>query len=495
MGKYVKRKNLTPEQYKRANKTMCIILTVCYVLYLIVELNNLSAHDDSKGFTILRCVLYCITTVAMLVVNKFKGSEKFSMIFMACSFLVMYAILVLDNGVSCMTLVFPALIGFMLYLNSVVVGIGCVTVSIICLIKCIMVNGDSEIAYMANLITIGFFVCIYGSYKAIELLVAFSREDQAVIEKEAKHREEVAVAVEGVVQKLDNDFSKVLVELNNINEDMDVAHNAIDGIAGSSEDTADAVNKQVDMTGKIQEKLENTNDTALKAIETTEELKKVVVNGKKLADELQEQSVLVNSNTEQISKTVEELVQNVKKVSGITDSILSISSQTNLLALNASIEAARAGDAGKGFAVVADEIRGLAEETKTSTEKITAIMNELIQVTNKTQSGITESANSIDEQRKKVEEVNASFTEVEEGMLMLKTDVDSISHEVDDVLESNKAIVDSISRVSSASEEVSAGAQMCKESTDGIFIKLKDFSETVEGASKQLQILKDTTKA
>ena len=214
-----------------------------------------------------------------------------------------------------------------------------------------------------------------------------------------------------------------------------------------------------------------------------------------MADDLQEQSNLVDQNITRISDTVQLLVENVQKVSGITDSILNISSQTNLLALNASIEAARAGEAGKGFAVVADEIRKLAEETKVSTEKITSIINELTKVTNETQAGIEESAEAINVQRKHVEEVSESFTQVESGMLGLQSDVITMTQEVESVLEANKQIVDSISLLSAASEEVSAGTLTCKNTIDTASENLNVFSETVGGTFVELQQLKEAAQA
>ena len=495
MGKYVKRKMLTPEQYNRANRAMFIVLAVCYMLYTIVEISNIN-ESNNRTMVIVRCALYIGFMLINRVVIALKGNQKFSMVFMAFSFLIMYVIFVMSNSAACMVLVFPALVGFTVYLNSVVVGAGCISAFIACAIKCYIIkaSGDMQMFDFANLITVGFVVCTYGSFKAIALLVDFSREDQAVIEKESEHRKEVAITVSNIVEKLDVDFHEVLEQLESINGSMNVAHSTIDGIAHNSESTTEAVENQAQMTAQIQTKLENTNSTATNAINTTESLKKVIVNGKQLADELQEQSVLVDKNTVKISNTVEQLVENVQKVSGITNAILNISSQTNLLALNASIEAARAGEAGKGFAVVADEIRQLAEETKVSTEKITAIMNELINVTNETQDGIRESAESIDIQLKNVEKVTESFAEVENGMYELEAGVESMGHEVEDVLGANKVIVDSISMLTAASQEVSAGTQMSKGEIDKIFVSLNDFSKTVEGTFDELQILKKASE-
>ena len=494
MGKLIQRKALTPSQYARANMVLMVIMILSYISYVVVEIINIGKFGFSIG-TQIRCGLYIVSAIAGCIVYKLKKEEKFCMLFIAINFAITYPTLVFCNGVVVMTLIFPVILGCMIYLNSSLILISISVVMITGVIKCIMVAGNPELFGYALLIMTGFFVCIYGSVRSILMLIAFGNEDRAVIEAEAEHREEVAQTVANIVQKMDTDFRGMLIDLNTVNDAMGSAENAMNDISDSTESTASAVGTQANSTTHIQHNLELTNNLATEAREITSNLSDVIVNGKQLADDLQIQSDLVDQNITNISNTVNELVQNVQRVHGITDSILNISSQTNLLALNASIEAARAGDAGRGFAVVADEIRSLAEETKVSTEKITSIINELTEVTTKTQTGIIESSNSINEQRQKVLLVNESFTEVETGMEQLQGSVEVMSANIESVLTANMQIVDSICLLSAASDEVSAGTLTCKETITTAFENLGKFSDNVNETFGQLQILRETTEA
>lgn len=493
MGKLIKRTNLKPEQFKRANLTMCTILVVCYLVYIAIEIINIRKSGLS-GWIYVRCAVYAVIALATIIAYKITSITKKCMIIFVSMFVVAYATLVFGNGVVVMVMVFPVLLGLMAYLNSLVIALGATTTFITCAIKCYLVMGDTELFNYAILIIGAFILSIFGAFRAVLLLIKFSTEDKEVIEKESAHRQEVAEHVAEIVEKLNSDFGNIMTALESINVAMSSADMAMDDISVSSDNTAEAVNHQAEMTTHIQERLESTNDLTTNAKDTTEELKNTIVEGKNFADDLQNQSNLVDKNITKISETVGQLVCNVEEVSGITESILNISSQTNLLALNASIEAARAGELGRGFAVVAEEIRKLAEETKDSTEKITAIIAKLTAVTSETQAGIEESAECINEQRVKIHRVNESFTVVEDGMFKLECGVVNISKEVSSVMDANARIVDSISTLSASSQEVSAGTTTCRNTISTTFENLEEFSAKVSGAFDELKRLKEVAE-
>jgi methyl-accepting chemotaxis protein len=74
-----------------------------------------------------------------------------------------------------------------------------------------------------------------------------------------------------------------------------------------------------------------------------------------------------------------QLVDDVKGLSAMTDTIRNHARQTEILAINAAIEAARAGESGRGFAVLASEVRHLATQSNESAAKINADIGRLVQ--------------------------------------------------------------------------------------------------------------------
>lgn len=151
--------------------------------------------------------------------------------------------------------------------------------------------------------------------------------------------------------------------------------------------------------------------------------------------------------------------KSVDRVNDLTDEILSISSQTNLLSLNASIEAARAGEAGKGFAVVADQIRQLAEQTRSSTEEISKIIDELNQNANEVTGSVENSVAAAEQQNEMILSAADTFEQLNTNMIELIKNINDIDERITNLSDSNNKIVESISQLSATTEEVTASAE------------------------------------
>jgi methyl-accepting chemotaxis protein len=486
---FLKKQELSPEKYRKSNQATAAVLLGVYILFIIVEFAN-RASAGGIGM-IVRIAVDVLITVISLVLVKVRATEKRTMLFYAYSFTIAYAMLIFTHEPVMMVFAFPVIMALTVYLNSLLVMSGSIVTLAMIIIRIVMLRqvGQTEQVSEAQLIFLLELVCIAAVYYTINRLIQFSESDQRVIQQKVEKQQDVANQVASVVEEINHNFQGVMDEFSEINDSMRLANNAIGNIAGSTERTTNAIDDQVAMTEEIQARLENANQNAEFAKNTTDELLQTIENGVVLAGELKEQSDLVDANTVRISQTVEQLVQNVDKVAGITDTILSISSQTNLLALNASIEAARAGDAGRGFAVVAEEIRQLAEQTRSSTERITEIMNELVAVTSDTQSEIQASVENLNSQREKVEHVNARFQEVGDGMRNLHTGVCVMSEEVTAVMEANRQIVESIQNVAGASQEVSAETQTSTATIQTVADGMINFSGTVDNTFARLQEL------
>ncbi len=82
-------------------------------------------------------------------------------------------------------------------------------------------------------------------------------------------------------------------------------------------------------------------------------------------------------SVQEASAVIANLSEKSEEIGSITAVINEVTQKTNLLALNAAIIAAQAGEQGRSFGVVAEEIRGLSQETSSSTGAITQIIQEI----------------------------------------------------------------------------------------------------------------------
>ena len=199
--------------------------------------------------------------------------------------------------------------------------------------------------------------------------------------------------------------------------------------------------------------------------------------------------MIANTNQD-VTTSMARLQEKTKEVAEFTGMIYNISNQTKMLALNASIESARAGEAGRGFAVVSDQIRQLAEQTRTSTEEITRIVNELNENADEVMSSVQHSVEATESQNQKIEEAAEAFENLLSNMSTLIEDIHEIDERIYGLTDSNNKLVDNIMQLSAATQEVTASADQVREMSDNNLKHantVKDAIAKIEGSSEDLK--------
>jgi len=138
---------------------------------------------------------------------------------------------------------------------------------------------------------------------------------------------------------------------------------------------------------------------------------------------------LINELSAEIRRandTILNLQQSSESIGNVVNVIQAISEQTNLLALNAAIEAARAGEQGRGFAVVADEVRTLAGRTQSSTEEIQQIINQI-------QGGVSEAVSAMASGLNKAEACVEQTTQSSASLASIAESIDVVSRSAEQI--------------------------------------------------------------
>ena len=265
-------------------------------------------------------------------------------------------------------------------------------------------------------------------------------------------------------------------------------------IAQSTENTAEAIQKQAVMCTEIRQNTDTAEQETSKMITAAQGTLKTVSDGVILVKQLKEQAEIVDEASHATVESTALLTTKVEEVQKIVTTILSISSQTNLLALNASIEAARAGEAGKGFSVVADEIRQLAEQTKESSNRIKDIITDLNDYAIRANSSVGDTISTVEKQNEMIDVSREKFMLIEKEVSSLTEIISNTDILIADIIGSTTIISDNISQLSATSEEVASSSSEGLHTSEQAVDSMHEFATQLENIARSAKELKNFAK-
>lgn len=460
------------EREKKVNRFVLIIVTVIDMFLFVGYIGDYAQGNIGLGFMLAVIVAVVFSMIACYAVYfKKKDSAVFKHVSMI-GYMLVYGLAVFgaQNDLVFM-MVFPLTVIYILYYDfKVVLRIAVVfgainIVDVICLIAVlghmhsgVPLNSTSLLLQGASVVV--YMIVLCGTTKISNdnnaAKIAGLKEEQ---EKSAALLKEVlrvavvvkqnSVEAETHIRELSEHVASIASELGNIAE--------------GNNNNADSIEKQTVMTENIQNMIFETKRMSDEMLALAQQSEEAVRDGQRSVDSLQTQAYRTREANEQVVASVAELISNAKAVDEITKQIFTISSQTNLLALNASIESARAGEAGKGFAVVAEEIRSLADETRKLTESIQSIVAELQKNADTAKDTVDNVITAANMQHELISNASVQFGEIGNSMGGLHTNVQTIYKKIEEIMESNHVIVDSINHISAVSQEVTASTQQAVE--------------------------------
>lgn len=309
------------------------------------------------------------------------------------------------------------------------------------------------------------------------------------INESGRKTSEILEQTLAVSQKMVRNIEGLFERVEELDNAINATKDAMSEVNAGSQDTAEAVQEQLVLTGDIQSRLREVQNGTKAIVTSVKEAEEAVGQGSEYIKSLVEMSEKSMESGNIVREELAKLGRDMGDMNSVIDIINNITSQTELLSFNASIEAARAGEAGRGFSVVATEISKMANETESATARITQMLSKMFSTIESVVDVTGNMIQIIEGQNEVTGNAAASFGTINNSTREINSNSVNLDTYVDKLATANGRIVDSISTVSSISEEVSAHANMTystSETNGNIVRDIKACVEELKELARQL---------
>lgn len=468
--------NILKNEEKKMNLLFFVFLLVipCVALGYVLLFNNGAAKD---------CIVLLMMLASVLVKLFEKVLGKFAK-YLYVSILPIFGVVTIVFGS-------PAAFGAMAeayflilflavpYYDVTMIGV-CTAVTIIPNIIAMFIFPKAYLAMYPFSIWIFVWMVYVLAVLVAVFIVKRARSLFQTVEVKEHEMERLLSDVREAFEGLEGSSAKIYDSLHNFEASTTEIAATTGQIADSAEMQIQQVQGSIDIFGDLNNKIETSRESVTQTVETIKHLKGKNDEGIQAIEVLSKKFSENIESTRVASEGVTSLVQKSNSIGEIIESISQIAHQTNLLALNAAIEAARAGEAGKGFAVVADEINMLSRESSTATQKIDAILKDVIATVNDVNQVIDNNNVIVEESNEKLNDTVKIF----ESMLNSSEEVISVTEMLQKELTN---IVDIKESLSEAMERVEEISQRSVKSTAEISASTGEQSTNVESILKSME--------
>ena len=458
--------DLSVKQYadQSTNKTA---MTGIYIMNLVlalayaVELIKGARTPLSYAVVAVLCVLPCV--IAQLIYIKKKDSKLIRYI-LGVGFIMLYAY-VMFTSVTNLTFcyIIVAFVMLVVYIDIrflVNLGVTALIINVAKVVYSAVTDGlsaeeitNTEIIFACLILT---FIFILMSVKKISLI------NVAHVEKanrEKKQSEELLETTLEVAAAISVNIENVVVETEHLKDAIGQTSCAMSDLTGGANDAAAAMEEQASSTGRISGYIKGVEASAQTILNESHEAQTNLEQGSKTMEELMQQVKTSESTGVLVTEKVTGLKEYADRMQEIMGLISNVADQTGLLALNASIEAARAGEAGRGFGVVASEISSLSEQTNAAAGDITDLIRNIGKSIEEAANAMGLLLESSQVQNQYVGATAENFEKIYNSTRGIISEAANLKNAVDEVTAENLRIEERIGHVSSITEEVTARSE------------------------------------